>query len=247
MCTVSWLPTQDGYELFFNRDELRTRQPAQPAALHTLNGVRYLAPTDGDKGGTWLGINEYGVTVGLLNRYADPIDRTREYDSRGWLVRDALVCVSPLEVAQFLASQDLTRFPPFTLVTLARFAEPTICHWSGQTLWLEPDAAAALPLSSSSFLPAEVTRARQQYFRQLMPNGTPDAATLRVFHHSHEPARGAYSVCMHRDDAQTVSFSHIKVTAESVEFAYHDGPPCAAKPQSVLTLELYGFQLKIRH
>ena len=143
-------------------------------------------------------------------------------------MRDLLDCHNLQESLKRLTHIDLTRFPPFTLVTLARFAEPTIWHWNGQKLWSEMDAAA-LPLSSSSFLTAEVIDARRQYFQQLIGNGTPDAATLPVFHRSHEPERGAYSVCMHRDDANTVSFSHVRVTADKVEFAYQDGPPCIPK------------------
>ncbi len=72
MCTVSWRAARDGYDLFFNRDELHTRAPELPPALSERDGVRFLAPRDGDHGGTWLAVNEHGLTVCLLNDYANP-------------------------------------------------------------------------------------------------------------------------------------------------------------------------------
>ena len=76
MCTVTWLPGRNEYRLFFNRDERKTRKPAAPPALHEHHGVRQLYPVDGTAGGTWLGVNEYGVTVGILNHYvAERADR----------------------------------------------------------------------------------------------------------------------------------------------------------------------------
>src|SRR5258707_15575033 len=67
MCTATWIRTRDGYELFFNRDELATRKPALPPAAREREGVRFLAPEDGDAGGTWIGVNERAIAVGLAN------------------------------------------------------------------------------------------------------------------------------------------------------------------------------------
>jgi hypothetical protein len=55
MCTVSWWREPDSYTVFFNRDELKTRSRALPPTIQQQNGVRYIAPTDADGGGTWLG------------------------------------------------------------------------------------------------------------------------------------------------------------------------------------------------
>ena len=63
MCTVTWHFINDGYELFFNRDELRTRAVAEPPTKATTRGVDYLAPTDPDAGGTWMALSRRGITV----------------------------------------------------------------------------------------------------------------------------------------------------------------------------------------
>jgi uncharacterized protein with NRDE domain len=69
MCTVTWLMEADSYTVFFNRDELKTRSHALHPAIKEQNGVRYIAPVDLDGGGTWIGVNEFGLTCGLLNNH----------------------------------------------------------------------------------------------------------------------------------------------------------------------------------
>ena len=43
---------------------------------------------------------------------------------------------------------------------------------------------------------------------------------LQAYHRSRDPLGGPYSVYMHRDDAETVSFSHVRVRADEIEFHY---------------------------
>src|SRR5947209_18986874 len=69
MCTVSWLRTPQGYQLLCNRDELFARQPAQAPRQSSVNGVRFIAPVDGDFGGTWIAVNEFGLSLCVLNGY----------------------------------------------------------------------------------------------------------------------------------------------------------------------------------
>src|SRR5581483_2262018 len=95
MCTVSWLHTTEGYELFCNRDEQRARAAAWPPRVRERRGVRFIAPIDGASGGAWLGVNQFGLTLCLLNRYDVPPSEPRaEYLSRGWLLLELLDCQS---------------------------------------------------------------------------------------------------------------------------------------------------------
>jgi hypothetical protein len=43
---------------------------------------------------------------------------------------------------------------------------------------------------------------------------------------------------MHRGDAETVSFSWVKVTASDVEFFYAPGAPCRSHPGEIRRLAL---------
>ena len=85
MCTASWLIEADGYELFCNRDESKMRQPAAPPALRERLSVKFLAPADGDFGGSWISVNEFGLSLCLLNFYP-AVTQHASPTSRGLLV-----------------------------------------------------------------------------------------------------------------------------------------------------------------
>lgn len=95
-----------------------------------------------------------------------------------------------------------------------------------------------MPLMSSSFDTEAVrARRREDWTRRLRATGTLDAATLYSFHESHGPQPSAYSPCMHRPDAETVSFSWVCVTDSAVEFFYTPAArPVNGRPDSVKRL-----------
>ena len=65
MCTLTWGRDEaGGLEVFFNRDERKTRPVAEPPALDELNGVRFLSPRDPKGGGAWMIANELGLGSG---------------------------------------------------------------------------------------------------------------------------------------------------------------------------------------
>lgn len=75
----------------------------------------------------------------------------------------------------------------------------------------------------------------------------PDAGTLpwlERLHSSHDPEEGASSICMHRDEAETVSMTILEVSGKSAAMRYHADPPCRSlggKPhRSRLTLFFRG-------
>src|SRR5882724_8716006 len=99
MCTVSWIHQDDGYDLLCNRDELHTRKPALPPRVHERSDVRFIAPIDGDLGGSWIGVNEFGLSLCLLNRYQDgEQSATESKKSRGLLLAGLMDSASGAEV-----------------------------------------------------------------------------------------------------------------------------------------------------
>jgi hypothetical protein len=229
MCTVTWTRTADGYHLLCNRDELHTRRPAQPPRRLTYKGVATLAPTDGDHGGTWIGVNAFGLTLCLLNRYQDAREADgRDYASRGQVVTELLSSGSTAEVCSRLRKFDFRRFRPFSLVALTSRESALYATWDGRKAAFETHADARRPLVSSSYDDAAAAAARSALFAELTrgATGEPEVAALRAFHRSHAPRRGPLSPCMHRADARTVSFSEIAVSATAVSFAYFPQSPC---------------------
>jgi hypothetical protein len=231
MCTASWRARDDGYDLFFNRDELLRRRPALPPALHERAGVRFIAPRDGDAGGSWIAANAFGVTLFLLNGFAgdDRAEPAGGFASRGSLVVDLADARSADDAGARLGSCRLERFRSFWLAALDPGGAGLLGRWAGGTLACEPLSPAALPLTSSSFDTDEVRRTRQARFAARVGPAAAIADHL-AYHASHDPAAGPYSVCMHRPDAQTVSFSWVVVDRERVSFRYaphapHEGLP----------------------
>ncbi len=61
---------------------------------------------------------------------------------------------------------------------------------------------------------------------------------LRDLHRSHPLAKGAFSVCMHRDDAETVSGTELAVDCAAAAMTYSTGPACTPGPRLSFTLPL---------
>lgn len=95
--------------------------------------------------------------------------------------------------------------------------------------------APATLITSSSVKFDEVSPMRQQKFIDVISAGPQtEGLTSRhlKLHASHQDGKNYQSVCMHRSDAKTVSFSHIAVRKvpqddnNPITFNYHDGSPC---------------------
>jgi hypothetical protein len=215
---MTWWSEGDRYEVFFNRDELKTRARAIPPRLcRTEQGVCYLAPTDPDSGGSWMLVNEYGVTVSLLNRWHEGADVPAVLQSRGQLVLGFAGAAGAAEVIDGLRETDCTGIKPFTLVVMDR--EDTLVEaWDGSRLFSEN---ATAPLVSSSYCFAEVSQARRDRYAML-PETSPEA--LRDYQAgATEPS--AFTVRMNRPDAQTWSRSRICVGEDSVLWQYLEEAP----------------------
>jgi hypothetical protein len=237
VCTLTWLRREDGYELLFSRDEARTRLPAHPPALIRVGAVDVLAPRDADAGGTWLAINAWGLSVALLNGHpegAQPPDPV----SRGLLVLEMADAPHADEVAVRLRGRRLDVHRPFQLVALEPGAPLLQARWDGRRLELERLEDAAQPLCSSSLDPLGAGASRRELLaRMLRHAGRVSEQLLIDFHASHEPQAGSLSPCMHREDAETVSFSRTRVTAGAVELGYTPQAPCLRRPLTWLGLE----------
>jgi len=230
MCTVSWIRQAGGYRLFCNRDEKHTRRAALPPTVRERRGVRFIAPLDGAYGGTWIGVNQFGLSLCLLNRYPDeavPSMDAEGYLSRGLLPVELIDCRTRSQTQSRVEQIDLAHFRPFTLLILEPEQPSLLTHWTGHERLSETDGESAMPLISSSHDQTGVSLTRQRHFNSLlMESGRVDVDLLNRFHTSHFPAASAYSTCMHRDDARTVSFSNVNVSRDGIEFFYHADSPC---------------------
>jgi hypothetical protein len=138
VCTLSiLLGLSSRYPLMVaaNRDESRTRESRPP--LLWSGPPAFVAGRDERAGGTWLGVNEHGLFVGLTNLWTGrPPDPARA--SRGQLVVDALAHPSVEATAAWMAAQEPEATNPFLLVCAAA---------SGDAFWtMSEDGLAVHPL-----------------------------------------------------------------------------------------------------
>lgn len=231
MCTVSWIHSDDGYRLFFNRDEQLARRPGIAPAIRERHGVKFIAPLDGNHGGTWIAVNRFGLTLCLLNFYAAAPDGSgNEFISRGRLIIDLIDSVDQVSVEDRLPARRLDDFRPFTLVAVQPRRAAEVFQWNGIKLTKRRDGELMMPLTSSSFDALRVINHRRAEFERLRNRkGGLSPGMLYRYHRRHDPVSGAYSVCMHRNDAATVSFSMVKVDNESIEFKYLPDSPCRGR------------------
>jgi hypothetical protein len=230
MCTLTWWQQSAEYTLFFNRDEQKSRRAALPPKIFaTESGTRYIAPSDGNFGGTWLLVNEFGLTLGLLNHYA----ATQPYEpanptSRGALPLMLAHCPNVVELGQCLAQLSLETFRPFHLIAID--AENPLAQWTwhGGTRLLEHDRSPSPPITTSSFESAAVCAKRRERFLAIDPSTLPEA--LGDYHLSTDPGDSAFSVRMRRTDAQTVSTSRVTVNTREIVFSY--------RPETIDSLEM---------
>jgi hypothetical protein len=238
VCTASWLTHSGRLHLFFNRDELRTREPASPPGLAERGGVRYLAPVDGRAGGTWIAATERGSVLALLNRSGGA--RPPRALTRGEIVPALAGAPAPDEAERALRELSLDRFAPFRLAALWRAPAAGIAlAWDGTALARQPlDPALGLLASSGLGDERAETVRGTTWRRRRAEAGAWTPAHHRAFHREHAPRRGAWSVCVHRREASTVSYTEVELAPDEIALRYFHGPPCTAGEPFALRLAL---------
>jgi transport and Golgi organization protein 2 len=233
MCTVSWVHEPDGYHLFCNRDEKRSRAIALPPRIQARGWVRFIAPVDPDSGGTWITVNEFGVSACVLNGAnltrlpLTSNGSSKTPRSRGLFLRNLVWANSTAECTLWMNQLDLTPFSPFTVLFLEPRSPATIAEWNGEHTTTIRSGDSHMPLTSSSFDPERARTIRlNELAGRVNASGRIDDAVLQAFHSSHGEQPDAYSACMHRADAETVSFSSVIVTRDDIRFLYSSKALC---------------------
>jgi uncharacterized protein with NRDE domain len=117
MCTLVIL-RRPGHDwpllLAANRDEMIDR-PWQPPGRHWPERPDVVAGLDELAGGSWLGLNDFGVVAGILNRHGTlgPAPGQR---SRGELVLEALDHADARHAAEALTHLDPRAYRPFNMI-----------------------------------------------------------------------------------------------------------------------------------
>ena len=239
MCTVTFIARRNGYALGMNRDEKLTRITGLPPRLTHLKGRAILAPSE-PGGGTWIGVNDTGATLALINWYSITSRVVGQTVSRGQVVKLALPSDSPALVEATLNEFPLARVNPFRLIGVFPSDKAVVeWRWNLQRLERRDHRWRANNWISSGFDEPGAQRTRGKVFAEALRQTSAGSTDwLRRLHRSHRPECGPYSTCMHRGDAATVSYSEITVTRRTAKLRYTPGALCCTAPLPALCLEV---------
>lgn len=239
MCSVTFCSTAAGYLVAMNRDERRSRVAGLPPRRHDLEGVRVIHPEE-PGGGTWVSVNDAGIGFALINWYAVTARASEPAHSRGQVILALRDARGFAEAGARLRQLDLSRRNPFRLVAIDPGASRvTEWRWDQNYLTEQRQPWNFGQWLSSGFDEPAAQRIRGEVLRHQLT--VPDRGGrdwLRRLHASHAPERGAFSICMHREDAATVSYTEIEVSASEVTMRYFGGAPCASEPGALLETRL---------
>lgn len=223
--------------LAMNRDELNSRPRAKAPRRQWSGSHAALYPSE-PGGGTWIGVNDAGLTLALINWYAKPQRDRALCVSRGIVIPHLLAADGLADIGVLLSDLPLAQINPFRLVAVSPADRAvTEWRWDGKNLECRRHGWKRRHWFSSGYDEALVHRKRAGVTRAAAKSAqTP--AWLRQLHRSHQPERGAFSVCMHRQDARTVSYTEIVTSGSKAQMRYAAGSPCAKKPGAPRLLSL---------
>jgi len=230
MCTLSFLPRPSGYVVAMNRDERLSRVEALPPRRFEFSGTTAIYPHE-PGGGTWIAVNERRMTLALLN-LGD--SSGRKHRSRGEIIPALVSSGSSAEVGARLRGTDLAGVLPFRLIGIfggeRRILE---WRWDGWALRRRSFAWRRQHWFSSGISDERARRGRAPAFESAWRRRSAGAlGWLRGMHRSHQPAPGPFSVCVHRPDAGTRSYTEIVCDAFFVRMRYQPGAPCNSQSRS---------------
>ena len=222
MCTVTYLPLNDGYIITSNRDEKLVRIQSEYPRVFEVNGEKILFPRDGEKGGTWIASSEKGRTLCLLNGAFLPHTPHPPYrKSRGLVVLDFFE-MKPVQ--QLASNAMLDDIEPFTLL----IAENKLLfelRWDGyKKYFIRLNETEAQIRSSVTLYSAEVIALRERLFRDwLAKHNQYRIYDILQFHLFTGTGDAANDLTMSRGGiVKTVSITSTIISGDSQNMYYSD-------------------------
>src|SRR5439155_2470708 len=132
-----------------NRDEMIGR-PAMPPGRHWPDRMEVVAGLDLHAGGSWLGVNDWGVVAAVLNRQGS-LGPEPGLRSRGELVLEALDHADAVAAATALSHLDPAAYRTFNLILADNRDAFWLCHDGSGRIAAQP-VAEGLSLIASGGL-----------------------------------------------------------------------------------------------
>jgi hypothetical protein len=211
-----------------NREEFYDR-PSLPPRIQS-GKPRVMCGTDRRAGGTWLGVNQFGLVVAVTNRPRSPVPS--EPRSRGLLCRDLLNLRTAREAAEHALGELRTgNYAGANYICLD--ADHGVVVYGGSHVERVPLEPGLHVFSNGNM--DDANDPRQQFVRRLLTLHTLDSAVTflavasKTF--SRKPdSSGRRGVILRSEDFGTVSSTLIALPTrpQHAAYQYAPGPPCDA-------------------
>lgn len=240
MCTLTVVTGNDAYVMAMNRDEKIARGAGLPPEIHEFDGTRAVYPSDGD-GGTWLATNEFGIALALLNwNDLAPRGLAAKRRSRGRVIPTLIDSRSLSDLQEVFSVSNFTGMMPFRLVG-AFPAQQQIWEWRWDSAHLDFHVHAweSRHWFSSSLSDERAENLRGATCRSARHESDAGSVRwLRRLQASHAGGPGPFSLCVHREDVMTLSYTEVMLSAGSVRMCYFLGSPCTMTPSDPMAIEI---------
>ncbi len=170
MCTLTFVPLENNnFLLTSSRDEQKTRKNSELPSFTKLNNKQILRPVDGDAGGSWIGVNEKGRTLCLLNgAFQKHVRNTPYRKSRGIILMELLAMDSESGIENY----NFDKIESFTLIWIEKKSNAvslTEYRWVEEENKLykkNVDTKYAYIWSSSTLYTSEIAEKREEWFEE---------------------------------------------------------------------------------
>jgi hypothetical protein len=236
MCTLTVVTGSDTYLMAMNRDEKIARGAGMPPEIYEFDDTRAIYPNDGD-GGTWIAANEYGIALALLNWHDVASSRkAAKTQSRGRVIPALIGSRSLAGLQEVFDVSNFKGMMPFRLVGVFP-SEREIREWRWDSMHLEFHVREwkLRHWFSSSLSDKQAASLRGAACRAA--NDESDVGSvpwLRRLHASHVTDPGPFSLCVHREDVRTLSYTEVACTPATVTVEHFLASPCSMRSSHLI-------------
>ena len=221
MCSVSFVPLEDGFLLTSNRDEKSYRPTIEPK-IYFENGVELLYPKDEKAGGTWIVAKEDGTCIVLLNGAFENHQKKDDYiKSRGIVLKEIITAEDP---KFYFSEMNLKQVEPFTLIIFHNTQLMEV-KWDGVEKHIIPKLIKQPHFWSSATLYNQSQQhIRNQWFEDFCNvKSRLTIDNILSFHSNTQSENTEFGLVINREDkTQTVSITQLVLKNNKIEMTYID-------------------------
>ena len=217
MCLLSYAPTNDGFVLSFNRDEVYNRV-AKPPEQYIVDNQKLIFPRDTKSGGSWIGINLTKSVVGCILNEKGKTSKIPS-NSRGNIFINQLI-----QGKANLNENELLATAPFTLLSFCLHTQViTKYHWDGLLLKRnKPTMSTPFILCSSSLYENAIMKKLKAEFNSLIASKSELEFTTSSFHKKYSFHKNHPIYLKKNSNIQTVSKTTILKNKNGLRLNYTD-------------------------